>query len=57
MSISSKSQENFRQVLIESGRLTNEQLAAEKAGEKADNLRWDLNAAVFAYGVLAAVII
>jgi len=57
MSISSKPQENLRQVLIESGLVTNEQLAAEKAGEKAGNLRWDLNAAVFAYGVLATVII
>ena len=57
MSISVKSQESLREVLIESGLVTDEQLAVERAKEKASNLRWDLNVALFAYGVLTAVVL
>ena len=52
-----KSQGNLNRMPNESGMVTEERLAAQRAGEKANSLKWDQNTAVIAYGVLAAVII
>jgi len=57
MNISLKSQSKLRQALVEAGLVTDEQLATERAKEKASNLRWDHNVALLSYMVLTAVVI
>ena len=57
MSISLKSQAKLRQALVGAGLVTDEQLATERAKEKASNLRWDHNVALFSYMVLTTVVI